>query len=327
MTYSVSLVSDYDYADVDTDSEAKKLGRELHFAVEALGEALCVVNGLPPVFLATARALAAGRSRVPFDGESGDFSARVIAAVSTEDDPGPSLRVDTLRAWLGSSIVEWLSAGFVERPPALYALGLRGPLEECISAREAVRALELSRANAVADWYSAGAGATEESFYRAASLIALDEAVDRWCALGCDGDLGKYVSTWQHSAAGWAERALGHSIDVGVTDVGNLRAIAEILKEFRVRRVPRKQIPIRVAERLGISRDDAERLLAATAEVEARRDPSAVLKRRWSVIKPIAECVSMLARELGRDPTITEVAAKLEIHPVLVELVVDALEG
>lgn len=313
--------------DEDPDPEARRLGRALLHAVESLGESLRDLVELPPEFAPAARALAEGRSRVPFDGDAVDFPSRVRARAAAVDHPRAGDPALSLRAWLGASITAWLAEGLESVPPSLAAFGLRPAVTRCAEARAAVRALEAPRASAFADWYAAGLAPHEARLYRAASALALDEAVDRWCSLGCDGDLGAYVSTWQRSAAGWAEATLGASVEVSAADLGRLRALPEIVAEYRRRRLPRSELPSRVASRLGVTVDEAARLLDAESAVRARRDPEAVTRRRWTVVRPIAEAVAALSRELGREPTVDETAARAGVHPVLVELVVDALDG
>lgn len=296
-------------------------GRALLGAVEWLGEVLDGCVELPPHLRKQTAALASGRSRVPADGERIDFVARVRAAMT------PASPAETLRGWLGAALVEWLDRQLLADPVSALGLALRSPLEECIDARNGLRDRHIEAARAFQRWYAVGLDAAEQGVFAAASAVALDEAVDRWCALGCESDLRRYVATWQRSASGWAETALGRRFEMPIDELGGLRAVQIHLRELQSRRAPAGSIPKALSRRLGVSVDEAQRLLKVHEAVTARRDTEGALRRRMPVIRPIAEAAAALERELERAPRVDEIARRAEVHPCLVELALDAVGG
>lgn len=314
--------------EADGASEADRaLGREVLLSMEWLGEALDASGAVPDALHKQVRALAEGRSTVPADGERIDFVARVRAARALAAEGTPAPWAAPLAAWLGAALTTWLSRELAATPVTALGLALRQPVSRCVSARSALRAAHQGAADAFAQWYAAGLDDASRAVYEAASAVALDEAIDRWCALGCESDLARYVTTWQRSASGWAEAALGTRLDVAVGDLGRLRAMQTHLTELQARRAPRRSVPRALAARLGVSEDEAARLLAVHAEITARRDPEAVLRRRWDVVRPVARAAEALERELGRPPAVDEIAARAKVHRCLVELCLEALEA
>jgi hypothetical protein len=290
-------------------------GRAVALAMEALGDMLQRAPTLPARFEPLASGLAQGRSVVPADGERTDFPARVTAALNAPAPDGPV----TLSAWLGDALTAWLSAALARAPA--------GPLAEAVENATHARGELLARKQPVADvfrrWHGEGIDEGSKRAYHAASDLALGEAVDRWVALGCEGDLDRVVATWQRSSAGWAERALGTAVDVSVGDLGHLRSL-----QLAVRGVKAKtpeELPRAVARRMGLPLAEVERLLALDASVRERRDPERVIKRRWSMVKPIAVAVADLEKALGRMPSVMEIAERAEVHPCAVDLVLEAM--
>lgn len=307
--------------------EDRDAGRRVLLALEWLGEALDACGEVPQPLGKQVRALAEGRSTVPADGERIDFVARVRAEMSRSGEDAPAAWAPTLRAWLGDALAAWLGGALAAQPVTALGLALRGPVSQCVAARDALRARHRGAADAFASWYAAGLDDASRAVYAAASSVALDEAVDRWCALGCEAELGRYVATWQRSSSGWAEALLGTRVEVPVGDLGRLRAMQTHLRELQGRRAPKRSIPRALAARLGVSEDEATRLLAVHAQIAARQSPEEVLRRRGSVLRPVARAAQSLERELGRAPGIAEIAARAQVHPCLVELCLEALEG
>jgi hypothetical protein len=290
-------------------------GRAVALSLEALGDALQRAATLPARFEPHASALAQGRSVVPADGERTDFPARVKAAQAVLAPEGPA----ALAAWLGDDLAAWV-AGELSRVPG-------GALAEAVRAATDARDDLLTRKQPVADvferWHGEGLDERAKAAFKAASEVALGEAVDRWVALGCEGDLDRVVATWQRSSAGWAERTLGTAVDVSVGDLGNLRSL-----QLAVRGVKAKtpdELPRAVARRMGLPVAEVERLLALDATVRERRDPKRVIRRRWALVKPIAVAVADLEKELGRMPSVTEIAERASVHPCAVDLVLEAM--
>lgn len=290
-------------------------GRALSHALEALGEALERTARLPARHGPLAAALASGRSVVPADGERTDFPARVLAAREASPPAGPR----ALEAWLGEGLAGWLVAAASD--PAVAALS------EPIAAAERARAALLARKRPIAEvyagWHGEGLDEDARRTFRAASALALGEAVDRWVALGCEGDLDRVTVTWQRSSAGWAERALGTAVEVSVGDLGQLRGLQLAVRA--VKAPTPADLPRAIARRLGLPVAEVERLLALDATVRERRDPERVVRRRWALVKPIAVAVAALERELGRMPAVSEIAARAGVHPCAVDLVLEAL--
>jgi hypothetical protein len=290
-------------------------GRSLAHAIEALGEALQRDRALPARHEPHAAALGAGRSVVPADGERADFPDRVRAARGAAPPDGPA----ALAAWLGDGLAAWLSRALPDAPG--------GPLAEAVAAAAEARAALLSRKRPIADvyarWHGEGLDEASRATFAAASALALGEAVDRWVALGCEGDLDRVVATWQRSSAGWAERALGTAVDVSVGDLGQLRSLQRAARG--VKASAPDALPRAVARRMGLPVAEVERLLALDASVRERRDPERVIKRRWAMVKPIAVAVATLERELGRMPSVTEIAERAAVHPCAVDLVLEAM--
>jgi hypothetical protein len=291
-------------------------GRALALALEALGEALHGDPALPPSLSLHVAALAAGRSGVPADGERSDFPARVRSALAAPRAGGDG--VATLEAWLGAALTAWLAE---TTEAGKYTMEVEAVLE----AREALLARKRPIAAVYARWHGEGLEETAREVFRAASTIALGEAIDRWVALGCEGDLDRVVATWQRSSAGWAEKTLGTAIEVSVGDLGQLRALQRAVRAARAK-TP-EGLTRAVARRMGLSVEETKRLMALDACVRARRDPERVIRRRWAMVKPIAVAVATLERELGRMPSMTEIAARAGVHPCAVELVLEAMGG
>lgn len=308
----------------DEDIEA---GRAVLLSMEWLGEALDACGEVPRACAKQVRALAEGRSIVPADGERIDFVARVRAEAARDRADTAASWPAALASWLGAGLTAWLTRALAAQPVTALGLALRGPVSQCVASRSALRARHAGAADAFRQWYAAGLDDDARAAYAAASEVALDEAIDRWCALGCESELGRYVATWQRSSSGWAEALLGTRVDVPVGDLGRLRAMQTHLQELQARRAPTRSIPRALAARLGVSEDEAARLLAVHAEIAARRDPEAALRRRWAVVRPVARAAESLERELGRAPGVSEIAARAAVHPCLVELCLEALEG
>ena len=306
--------------------EDRAAGRAVLVAVEWLGETLSGCVELPPSLRKQATALASGRSRVPADGERTDFVRRVRDAMAPPPERAEDLAL-TLAPWLGAALTAWLRAQLRAEPVTALGLALRDPISRCVEARAALRALQAPVADAFVAWNTAGLEVEARAVYAAASAVALDEATDRWCALGCEADLQRYVATWQRSSAGWAEAALGARVDVPVGDLGLLRAMQTHLRELHARRAPSRSLPRALAARLGVTEPEAARLLAVHAAVAARLDPTAMLRRRMEVVRPIARAAAELERELGRAPRVPEIASRAAVHPCLVELALEALEA
>lgn len=305
----------------------KELGKDLALGVEQLGEMLLACAELPPQYAKLADALAGGRSIVPLDGEVTDWPARLRSAraVSLVRAPRPGDRARGLRGWLGASLSAWLAAALDERA----ALGwvLAGSVDACADARDALLAAIGPVAGAHATWYSAGAEPETLPWVALASRVALEEAVDRWVALGFDADLPRYVSVWQRASSRWVEHVVGAAVDVSLSDLGALRSLRELLEEFTTRRVPKGRVKKMAAERLAISEAEVTRLLSVQAAVLERIDPREVLRRRASVFRPIAKAAAELAASgSGKAPTVAAVARRAKVHPALVELCLDALD-
>lgn len=300
------------------DAADEAAGRALLHEIEWLGEVLEGCEELPPSMRRQAAAMAAGRSRVPADGERIDFVARVRAADDAAGDARP------LQGWLGAELTAWLDARLAGATLTALGLALREPVGRCVEARAALRARHVDAAKAFQTWYAAGRDDEERRAFAAASSVALDEAVDRWCALGCESDLRRYVASWQRSASGWAERSLGRGFELPVEELGPLRAVQLHLEAIRARTAAVGSIPRALARRMGVSEKEALRLLQAHQRVSERRDLDAVMRRRMPVIRPIAAAAATLERELRRAPRIEEIAARARVHPCLVELALDA---
>ncbi len=300
------------------------VGRRLALAIEALGEALNACASLPPSLAAQADALAHGRSTVPADGERSDFPARVevrmARAPSAEEDPAASLE-----AWLGDALTRWLRDAIGRAPLAPWAFELRDAVDLAREAREDLVDRKRPLADVYARWYAEGLDERARKVFESASRVALEEAADRWCALGCEGSLDRYVSTWQRSASGWAESILGTAVDVSVGDLGKLRQLQAAVRALQSQRPPPRSFPRALATKLGVDVGEVERLLALEATVRDRLDPGRSLKRRWSMVKPIATAVAALERDLGRLPSVSEIAERACVHDALVELVLESL--
>jgi hypothetical protein len=204
---------------------------------------------------------------------------------------------------------------------------LAGPVDACADARDALLAAIGPVAAAHATWYSAGSEPDTLPWIALASRIALEEAVDRWVALGFDADLPRYVSVWQRASSRWVEHVVGSAVDVSLSDLGALRSLRELLEEFTTRRVPKGRVKEMAAERLAVSEAEVTRLLSVQAAVLQRVDPREVLRRRASVFRPIAKAAAELAAaSVGKAPTVAAVARRAKVHPALVELCLDALD-
>jgi len=301
------------------------LGKELSLHLEALGEMLLTCGELPPRFARVAEALAEGKSIVPLDGEVSDWPARLRATRSVVDQRRGARHGDggrALRGWLGASLAAWLGATLDEGDATGWVL--RGAVDRCIGTRDALLGTIGPVADAHATWYSAGAQPETLLWITVASRLGLEEAVDRWVALGFDADLPRYVSVWQRAAARWVELVVGNAVEVSLSDLGSLRSLRALLEEFTTRRVPRGRITSMAAERLEITEAEVRRLLSVQATVQARIDPREVLRRRASVVRPIARAVADIA-DAGRVATVAAVARRAKVHPALVELCLDAL--
>lgn len=299
-------------------------GRRLALAIEALGEALSTCDALPPTLATQANALATGRSTVPADGERTDFPERVRLRIERVGDP-PVDHALSLEGWLGGGLARWLSDAVGRAPLAPWAFELRDAVELASDARDGLIQRKLPLAEVYARWYGEGLDEGARRTFACASRLALEEAADRWCALGCEGSLDRYVSTWQRSASGWAENLLGTAVDVSVGDIGKLRQVQGAVRALQAQRPPPRSFPRAIATKLGIDVSEVERLLALEATVRDRLDPDRSLKRRWSMVKPIATAVSSLEKELGRLPSVSEIAGRASVHEALVELVLESL--
>ena len=80
-----------------------------------------------------------------------------------------------------------------------------------------------------------------------------------------------------------------------------------------------------VASRTGWALAEVDRLLAVEAVVRERLDPRQALRRRWSIVKPVADAVTALEKSLGRTPSVEEIAAQAGVPPATVELVLAAI--
>ena len=174
-------------------------GRRLSLAVEALGEALVGEGGLPRELRPQALALAEGRSHVPADGDAVDHLRRLREGALA--DGGPM----ALEARLGHALAGWLD----RNAPA----GVTDPITLAVDARKVLMEPWESYAGAY------GGGGTAPGSPRLPPRCTgrrrgsrWARRCDRWCALGSEGDLGRYVATWQRSAAGWADALLGTSV-------------------------------------------------------------------------------------------------------------------
>ncbi len=301
-------------------------GRRLSLAMESLGEALAACEVLPSGFQRLAESLATGRSVVPADGEARDFvrdlRERLEAPLPVERAGDPAR---SLVSWLGRSASSWLAGALDVVPARVEMFGLRSAVELCRDARLDLLDLHRGAAEAHAAWYAAGLDPESARAFSTASSMALDEAIDRWVGLGSEGDLGRYVVTWQRSSSGWAERHLGSAVEVDVTDLGRLRALRVVLDELQRRGAPKRLVPSLLAHRLGVSTAEATRLLGVEAAVAARRDPKVTLGRRWHLVAPVAEAARTLGAARETPPTASEIAAVAGVHPALVELILEAL--
>lgn len=310
-----------------SSSEDVIAGRGLALAMEGLGEALAGCDVLPAGHLKLAQALASGRSVVPADGEDSGFVAALrarLGATASPAQPGDAAR--SLVAWIGAGAAAWLGSGLDRVPSAVELLGLREAVAACCDARQTLMAMHRGAAEAHATWYAAGLDGESARAFGVASSMALEQAVDRWVGLGCAGSLPRYVVTWQRASAGWAERHLGRAVDIDTSDIGRLRAMREVLDELRRRRAPRKLIPRMLAERLGVSLAESNRLLRVEAAVMAHRDTRASLSRRWPIVRPVADAARRLGQQLKRAPTVPEIAESARVHPALVELILESLD-
>lgn len=302
------------------------LGKELALQLEALGEMLLHSGELPERFARVAEALAGGRSIVPLDGEVSDWPARLKATRLlrvTPRDPRPGDGARSLRGWLGASLAAWLGALLDEAEATGWVL--RGAVDRCVAARDALLAAIAPVADAHATWYSAGSDAKAVPWVSVASRLALEEAVDRWVALSFDADLPRYVSVWQKASARWVELVVGTAVEVSIGDLGALRSLRVLLEEFATRGVPAGRIARMAAERLDVTEAEVRRLLTLQEAVKARIDPREVLRRRAAVVRPIAKAVAELS-DRGRAPTVSAVARRAKVHPALVELCLEALD-
>ncbi|MBI5512700.1 MAG: hypothetical protein HY909_02975 [Deltaproteobacteria bacterium] len=285
-------------------------GRRLALALESLGERLAASAGLPPVLRPQAEALAQGRSRVPADGAAVDWVSRVR--------DGLPVGLQGLRGWLGTPLTVWLEErrGSPEEDAAQVAL----------EARTLLKARHEDAARAYCRWFSAAQPEGAQGVFAVASELGLGEAVDRFCALGCEGDLGRQVGVWQRAAAGWAESALGSRVAVPVGELGRLKALHGAVGEAERQGVPPGGVAAWVASQLGWTLAEVEALLKLQRAVVARTDPRETLRPRWALVRPVAEAVASLERDLGRMPTLDEIAERAGSHRALVELCLEALD-
>jgi len=315
-------VFDPDAADLTADAAA---GRRLSLAMEALGEALTTCEALPEGFARLAASLASGRSVVPADGEVKDFVQALRARLDAPMQERPGDPARTLVGWLGRAATHWLATGLDVVPGRVELLGLRSAVELCRDARLDLLDLYRGVAEAHATWYTAGLEASEAAVFRAASSIALDEAIDRWVGLGSEGSLARYVVTWQRASSGWAERFLGHTLEVDPSDLSNLRTLRVLLDELQRRRAPRRLLPSLIAARLEVTVEEATRLLRVEAAVAKRLDPKVTLSRRWHLVRPVADAARALGEAQSEPPTVAQIAAAAGVHPALVELILETL--
>jgi Sigma-70 region 3 len=285
-------------------------GRRLSIAMEALGEALGAIPGFPDQYHHHAELLSQGRSTVPADGEIVDFVGRLRAALNVRQ---ADFHTD-LSSWLGTDLARWSDAH-----------GPRDALELARSARRALLDRKRSLADVYARWYGEGLSEDVQKTFTFASKMALCEAVDRWCALGCEGSLDRYVSTWQRSASGWAESVLGTAVDVDVSDLALLRTLRSSVDAARRDVREAGGYARALSKHMGVSVSEVERLLRLEAAVRDRLDPQQSLKRRWAIVKPIAQAVSVLEQELGRLPSVSEIAERAGVHEAAVELAMESL--
>ena len=298
-------------------------GRRLSIAVEALGECITAAPTLPPALLRQAELMANGRSTVPADGSERDFPTAVREALSAE---APAAQEATaLAAWLGAALTAWLNAALTTVPRPPWALALVDATALAREARDDLLTRKRPIADVYARWHGEGLDAHAGRVFACASTLALGEAVDRWVALGCEGSLDRYTVTWQRASSGWAESVLGTAVDVPVSDLGNLRALQSAMRALRREKVPAKSLPKALAAKLDLPAAEVERLLALQATVRDRLDPERLLKRRWALVKPIAVAVSSLEKELGRLPSVSEIAERADVHEAAVELVLESL--
>jgi hypothetical protein len=225
--------------------------------------------------------------------------------------------LQALRAWLGSGLLRWLSVrdGTPEHDAAQVAL----------EARELLRERHVACAQAYCQWFSAAQPEAARETYALASELGLGEAVDRYCALGCEGDLSRQVGVWQRSAAGWAEAALGPRVVVPAGELGRLKALHGAVLEAERQGVAAAELSARVASQLGWTVDEVEVWRKLQRAVRARTEPLGALRPRWFLVRPVAEAVARLERELGRMPALDEIAARAGVHRALVELCLEAL--
>ncbi len=287
-------------------------------AFEELGELLRSHVELPSRFRRVASSLADGKSVVPADGEVSDWPGRLQAVHRAP----PAGRAAPLRGWLGDAFASWLSA--LVDGPTPEGWVLRGAVDVCAAARNALREHAAPVAGAYATWYSAGSDEAVVAVIATASSLALDEAIDRWVALGFDADLPRYVGVWQRSSSRWVERVVGTAVDVSINDLGALRSLRVLLTEFAARRVPKAKVAAMAAQRLDVTEDEVHRLLSVESAVAERIDPTEILRRRASVVRPIARAAAELSSG-DRTPTVAAVARRAKVHPALVELCLDAL--
>lgn len=305
-------------------TEDQRAARRLSHAMESLGETLAACVELPPPFRKLVESLAGGRSTVPVDPP--DFVARVVSGLAAP--PSPPRAGDPARslvAWLGRDLSSWLAALLEGAAPAALGFALRPAVTLCHDARLDLVDRQREAAAVYARWYAEGRAAAAKRAHAVASAIALDEAADRWCALGAEGEYARYVATWQRSAAGWADAACGGGVDVSASDLGRLRDLQSAMRELTQGRVPKRKMHEMLASRLGVSRDEVTRLIAAAREASARLDPEAAVQRRWALIRPIAESVHRLSEREGAMPSVEAVARDAGVHPALVELAMEAL--
>jgi hypothetical protein len=302
-------------------------GRRLALAIEALGEALVSTGALPDAGCTKmARSLADGRSTVPADDCDVDFPARVRERLARgSETESPSTQVRALHSWLGDSLTRWLVAALHQAPLPGWAPAVLSALDLATAARADAIDGGAPLSAAYATWHGEGHDDATKRVFVCASRLGLEEAVDRWCALGCEGDFERYVGTWQRAASGWAEDVLGTRIDVAASDAGRLRALQTALRELRHEVPPPRSLARALAAKLDLSVSEVERLLALESKVQEATNPQRTVRRRWAIVKPIADATAALERELKRLPSVSEIAARAGVHPVLVELAMDAL--
>lgn len=307
----------------DPLTDDQRAARRLSLAVEHLGEALAACHELPPRFRKLAEALAAGRSTVPVDAP--DFVARVTAGLDAQRDPRPGDVARALVGWLGRDLSAWLAGLLEGAAPAALGFALRPAVTLVHDARLDLVDRQRAAAAVFARWYAEGLGDRARRAHAVASAMALDEAADRWCALGGEGDFGRYVATWQRSAAGWADAACGAGVDVSASDLGRLRDLQAAMREMARRKVPRRKMLEMLSTRLGVAPEEVTRLIEAAREANTRLDPEAALQRRWPLIRPVAEAVHRLSERGDGPPDVAAIAREAGVHPALVELAMEAL--